>query len=304
MTDLTVDVFDIERFAIKDGPGIRTVVFMQGCPLHCPWCSNPESAPAGGVLRYFEGRCLHCGNCAEVCPSSAVSFNKGNGKVSIDRSACTLCGKCVENCPGAALKLSPRQYRCKDVVDILLRDRDYYEHSGGGVTFSGGEALMQPEALLLMLRMCKDEGLHTAIETTANAPYGTISRIEPCTDLFLIDVKHTDKEKLHEVTGANAELIFSNIRSLAAIAAPKIRLRMPCIPGFNMERSHFEKAFAFALENGIKGADLLPYHTLGTGKYTQLGLEYGFGETGPLDRKELEPFAALGISMGLDIKII
>lgn len=298
----TVKIFDIERFAIKDGPGIRTVVFMQGCPLHCPWCSNPESGPAGSVLRYYENKCLHCGACASVCPVSAVTFK--DGVVHIDRAACTLCGACVENCPGAALKLSPRQYECKDVVGILLRDKDYYEHSGGGVTFSGGEALMQPEALLTMLKMCKGEGLHTAVETTANAPFETISAIEPYTDLFLIDLKHTDGGKLHEVTGANPELIFGNIRALASTSAGKIRLRMPCIPGFNMERKHFESAFNFAVENGIKGMDLLPYHTLGTGKYKQLGREYRYGKNEPLDRKALEPFAAIGISMGLDVKII
>lgn len=298
----TVKVFDIERFAIKDGPGIRTVVFMQGCPLHCPWCSNPESGPAGSVLRYYEGKCMHCGACAAVCPVSAVTFK--DGVVHIDRAACTLCGSCVETCPGAALKLSPRQYECKDVVGILLRDKDYYEHSGGGVTFSGGEALMQPEALLAMLKMCKAEGLHTAVETTANVSYDKISEIEPYTDLFLIDLKHTDSVKLHRTTGANPELVLGNIRSLVATAARKIRLRMPCIPGFNMEKGHFEKAFSFAAENGIKGIDLIPYHCLGTGKYKQLGREYRYGENEPLDRKALEPFAAIGISMGLDVKII
>ncbi len=298
----TVKVFDIERFAIKDGPGIRTVVFMQGCPLHCPWCSNPESAAVDGVLRYYEAKCLHCGACAAVCPESAVKFE--DGLVRIDRSVCTLCGACVENCPGAALKIQAKRMKCRDVIDILLRDKDYYEHSGGGVTFSGGEALAQPDALLAMLKMCRDEGLHTAVETTANAPYDVLSAIEPYTDLFLIDLKHTDGGKLHEVTGANPELVFGNIRSLASTAARKIRLRMPCIPGFNVEREHFEKAFAFAVENGIKGLDLLPYHTLGTGKYKQLGRECLYARTEPLDRSELELYAGIGNSMGLDISIL
>lgn len=301
MTDLKVKVFDIERFAIKDGPGIRTVVFMQGCPLHCPWCSNPESRAFSPVLKYMESRCLHCGACAAVCPEHAVSFTEG--QVHIDRSVCTFCGSCVENCPGAALKISPRQMDCRDVVDLVLRDKDYYEHSGGGVTFSGGEALMQPEALLSMLKMCRENGIHTAMETTANAAREVLMQMEPYTDLFLIDFKHSDALRLKETTGADPELILGNIRALARTAACKIRLRLPCIPGFNLDAGHFRKAFEFALENGIGGMDLLPYHTLGTGKYRQLGLEYSYGQTAPLDRRELESIAAEGVSMGLDIKI-
>ena len=300
MTDPKVNIFDIERFAIKDGPGIRTVVFMQGCPLHCPWCSNPESRPFSPVLKYIGSRCLHCGACAAVCPVRAVSA--GDGDVRIDRDACTLCGECVRNCPGAALKISPKLMDCRDVVDVVLRDKDYYEHSGGGVTFSGGEALMQPEALLAMLKMCRENGIHTALETTAAVSFEVIGRLEPYVDLFLIDLKHTDGARLREVTGADPELVFGNIRALAA--SHKIRLRLPCIPGFNLDAGHFSKAFSFAVENGITGMDLLPYHTLGTGKYKQLGLEYNYGETGPLDRKELEPYAAEGVSMGLDIKIL
>lgn len=302
MTERTVRIFDIERFAIKDGPGIRTVVFMQGCPLHCPWCSNPESQPFGKVLEYNGTKCLHCGACAAVCPASAVSSPEG--KVYIDRSACTFCGKCVENCPGAALKIQPKQMNCREVVDVVMRDKDYYEHSGGGVTFSGGECLMQPQALLEMLRSCRENGLHTAMETSLNAPYELVSQVDPYTDLFLVDLKHTDGVRLQEVTGADPELISGNLRALAASAGPRIRLRLPCIPGFNLDRGHFEKAFSLAAELGIKGADLLPYHTLGSGKYKQLGLEYNYGQNAPLDRRSLEPFAAIGVSMGLDIQIL
>ena len=302
MNSITAEIFDIERFAIKDGPGIRTVVFMQGCPLSCPWCSNPESRPFGKVLEHKESKCLHCGACAAACPQSAVSIK--DGAVCIDRPSCNFCGACVDNCPGSALRISPRSMSVEDVVGIVLRDKDYYDHSGGGVTFSGGEALMQPEALLAMLKLCKTNGLHTAIETSMNAPYEIVRQIEPYTDLFLIDLKHTDGGKLREVTGANSELIFDNIRNLARLDSRKIRLRLPCIPGFNVDGEHFRKAFIFAKENDITGMDLLPYHTLGTGKYRQLGLEYEFGQDGPLDRKVLEPYAKEGISMGFDIKIL
>ena len=302
MTDLNVKVFDIERFAIKDGPGIRSVVFMQGCPLHCPWCSNPESQPFTSVLRYLGSKCLHCGACAAVCPQSAVTLE--GGSVRIDRSSCMLCGACVENCQGAALKITPKMMSVREVVDVVLRDKDYYEHSGGGVTFSGGEALSQPEALLAMLESCREHGVHTAVETTADAPFEVISRMEPFTDLFLIDIKHTDGARLRQVTGASAELIFSNIEALSRSCSRKIRLRMPCIPGFNMEREHFMKAFDFAGKNGITGIDLLPYHALGAGKYRQLGLDYGYDNTSAPDRMELESYAAAGISMGLDIRIL
>ncbi|MCQ2180669.1 MAG: glycyl-radical enzyme activating protein [Bacteroidales bacterium] len=303
MINLNVRVFNIERFAIHDGPGIRTVVFMQGCPLHCPWCSNPESQTFASILIHNEIKCTHCGSCISSCPVGAAIRTDGPS-VRFDRGKCNLCGKCVEQCPGGAIRISPDEMKCSDVVSRILRDRDYYAHSGGGVTFSGGEALMQPDALLAMLKACRDEGVHTAVETSAMAPRTVIDSILPYTDLFLADIKHTDADKLHRVTGGDLDLIMGNISAIAACDPGKIRLRLPCIPGFNLERGHFQKAYAFAHSNCIKGIDLLPYHTLGLGKYNQIGEQYGYGQTTPLSRAELEPFASMPEAQGLDIKIL
>lgn len=236
-------VFNIERFALDDGPGIRTVVFMQGCPLHCPWCSNPESQPmSAGKSRYVN-----------------------------------------------------------DIMDEVERDREYYDASGGGVTFSGGEVLSQPEAILELLKEARRRGLHTALETTAFGKEETIIHLLPYVDLWLVDIKHTEAKTLKETTGLDMD-IFE--RNLAHIQPGKIIFRRPCIPDFNMEDSHFEDCFRFALAKGICKMDLIPFHTLGAEKYRRMGKEYPYGNVRALDKKTLEPYKNRGITLGIDIRIL
>ena len=301
MADGKVRIFDIERFAIKDGPGIRTVVFMSGCPLHCPWCSNPESGSQSARLMHVRNRCLRCGACAGVCSKGAVSA-AGDGLPSFDRKACDVCGACKDICPGGAIRIVPREEDCRSIIDIILRDKDYYDNSGGGVTFSGGEAMLQRDALLQMLKSCREQGVGTALETCGNVPQETVRAVMPYVDLFLFDLKHIDPLQMREVTGGDMGLILSNLEMIASSASAKIRLRIPCIPGFNFEKSFFEDVFRLAKRLGTCGIDLLPYHELGRGKYDQLGLEYGF-HGGSADIGLIREFASEGIAMGLDIKV-
>lgn len=269
---------EIERFAIHDGPGIRSVVFLKGCPLHCPWCANPESQSP-------EPERLRARRDGSLVATKEPSLTVGQ-PVSIDA-----------------------------VMAVLERDADYYEQSGGGITFSGGECMMHADALLELLNACKTRGWHTAIETSGMAPKSSFEKAIPYTDLFLFDLKHTDAQKLKEVTGADLDLILRNLlicttgsgtlckRELHSVPDPVV-FRMPCIPKFNLEDSHFEKAFAIAKEYGISRIDLLPYHVLGMEKYHQLGREYTYPVTKGLSPDALKPYEQKGQSLGLDVRIV
>lgn len=238
-----VRVFNLERFALDDGPGIRTVVFMQGCPLHCPWCSNPESQPVdGGSFRTIS-----------------------------------------------------------DILDEVERDKDYYDASGGGVTFSGGEPLLHAGAFLELVEEARRRGIHTAVETSLMADTQVVRSLLPVMDLWLVDLKHTSPGLLKDETGATWDLY---LRNLALPAPEKVILRRPCIPGFNLEPQHMEDAFRFALEKGIRRMDLIPFHTLGAEKYRRLGLEYPYGHIPALDKKELEPYKRRGLALGIDTRIL
>lgn len=295
-------VMEIERFAIKDGPGIRTVVFLQGCPLHCPWCSNPESQPSTPVLMHRERTCTGCGVCASSCPERCITWKPGE-KPAIDRQYCTSCGNCTGKCPQRALRLSSTLMDCDSVIAVIARDMDYYRQSGGGVTFSGGEALAHKDAVTYMLKECKRLGIHTAVETCGNIAAGTVAEVLPLTDLFLFDLKHTDAGRVREVTGGDPDLILGNLRDICSANPGKVTLRMPCIPGFNMKQEHFRTAFDMAREFGIADIDLLPYHALGTGKYHEMGKEYRFSG-GSIDRRWLEGPASEGRNKGLKINIL
>ena len=265
-------ILEIERFALKDGPGIRTVVFFKGCTLHCPWCSNPESQACGRELMHRGDLCRRCGLCASVCPCGCISFKPG-GLPLIDRQGCDVCGLCADACPAGAFRIVPSVVPCDEIMSTILRDSAYYSNSGGGVTLSGGEALLQEEAALYILRECKARGIHTALETSGNVPPEALQAAAPYTDLFLFDIKQLDADKLHSVTGGDLALILGNLRSLPS---GKVRLRVPCIPGFNDDDSFREKLQRLACETGAVSIDYLPFHELGSGKYAQLGRDYTF----------------------------
>lgn len=290
------NVLEVERFALHDGPGIRTTVFLQGCPLHCPWCANPESQGIKPLLMHYPKKCFHCGRCVAACPEKVIRF-VDNMPVFLRRD-CPDCNVCVETCLQSAIKRVGKRMSVDDVMKIVIRDIDYYKASGGGVTFSGGEAAAHPEMLLSLLEACSEKGLHTAVETCGNVPSANLERILPYVDLFLFDIKHLDEVKLKECTGGDLRLILRNLDLIVKSGRCGVTFRIPCIPGFNLDEDFFINLYDLAKESGIRQVDLLPYHTLGKDKYTQLGMKYLYPEK-PLDKKDLLGFKQAGESRGL-----
>lgn len=294
-------IMEVERFAVHDGPGIRTVVFLQGCPLHCPWCSNPESQQIGTHLLHLRNRCVGCGRCEAVCPGKHISF-KDHHPV-FDRPRCISCKTCAAICVQDAIKFTGQSLSSSEIMEIILRDRDYYIHSGGGVTFSGGEAFTQFEGLMDLLIRCKKEKLHTTVETCGQVPLQKIRQSTSLIDLYLFDLKHADKHLLKQATGADLDTILKNLRYLAHKNPRKVIIRIPCIPGFNFNEPTLRQLFTLAKENHIQCVHLLPYHTLGKDKYAQLGLLYPYPSDQMLSKDDLIPFKRIGEEMGLQVQI-
>ncbi len=305
---MKANIIEIERFAVHDGPGIRTVVFLKGCPLRCPWCANPESQSKLPQLMYNRRKCVHCLACVAACRYDAIRGEAAAeesvvvGPVFI-RENCVGCMACQKACPTGAITFSGRMMAVDDIIDVVLRDRDYYDNSGGGVTFSGGEPFYQPEALLALLQAAKAHGLTTAVETEGHARPDDLQKAAPFVDVFLFDLKHPDPETLRRVAGGDANLIGRNLAYLASLDPGKITIRIPVIPGFNHDRDSMEKLFTTAAGLGIRRVDLLPYHNMARNKYAALGLTYPMGDAKMLAKEALVPWKALGESMSLLVRL-
>ncbi len=270
-TDVTGIVFDIQRFSIHDGPGIRTTVFFKGCPLRCAWCHNPEGISPQPRLSFVETLCIGCRACVEACQHGVHRFE--GGRHLLDRDACRACGACVEACPPRALELAGREVSASDVLSVVVRDRPFCEESGGGMTLSGGEPAMQPDFAVALLRAAKEEALHCCVETCGHCRWEHLERMAPHVDVFLYDYKETDPERHRRSTGVDNALILENLRQLDRAGA-RIVLRCPIVPGLNDRDDHFAgiARVAGGLEN-LLWVDLLPYHRLGLGKRERFGLD-------------------------------
>lgn len=264
-------IFNIQKMSIHDGPGIRTTVFFKGCPLKCLWCSNPESQAFDREIAIFSSRCVKCGYCAEVCPKGIVEKAFPYGIT--DREACDLCEVCVKECCTGAKDAIGIVFDVPELLKEILKDKSFYESSGGGVTFSGGEPLMQMEFLKEILKACKDEGVHTCIETTGLCDDKELPEIAQLLDLIFVDIKHMDDEVHKKVTGASNKVILENIAKLAKLHG-NIIARIPVIPGINDSEENIAATAKFVSDLGIGCLELLPYHNLGEVKYAQLGMEY------------------------------
>lgn len=302
-------IFDIQRFSIHDGPGIRTTVFLKGCPLHCSWCHNPESqAPTPQLLLYSE-RCIGCAACLEACRHGVIV--SGPGGIVTDLAHCAACGDCVEACYAEARVLAGRTMTVAQVMAEVERDAAFYEQSSGGVTFSGGEPLAQPGFLLALLRAAHRRGLHTALDTCGYAPWPVLDRVRPYVDLFLYDLKLMDDARHRAVTGVSNEVILGNVRALAA-AGHRLRLRVPLIPGVNDDEANVRTLAAFAaalpgmeggLEGGLQGIDLLAYHPTARDKYRRLNRDYPLPDLDPPSDDALAAVAQRLRAAGNDVRI-
>jgi pyruvate formate lyase activating enzyme len=287
-------VFNIQRYSLHDGPGIRTTVFLKGCPARCLWCHNPESQSFGPEVLVVETRCVSCGACATACAHGAPPPGS---------PLCTACGACVEACPAGARQLVGRETTVDAVMEEVLRDRVFYDESGGGVTFSGGEPLAQPEFLHALLAACRAASLPTAVDTCGFASRERLLALAPLVDLFLFDVKLVDDARHRALTGLPAAPILDNLRALGA-AHGNVWIRVPVVPGHtDAEADVAATAALVASLPGVRRVCLLPYHRTGAPKASRLGRAYALPEIVPPPPESLETLAALFRDRGLAVQI-
>ncbi len=264
-------IFNIQRFSVHDGPGIRTTVFLKGCPLHCIWCHNPESITAGSVISFRPEQCIGCGRCCDICPSHAHRI-LGDQHV-LNRELCKACGLCTSECHSKALEQMGRKTTVREVHETVMRDQPFYKTSGGGMTVSGGEPLLQPDFCVSLLEKAKQAGLHCCVDTSGYCDYSDLERISPYVDLFLYDWKESDPERHVEYCGVDNGIILENLRTLHD-AGNSIRLRCPVIPGINDREDHF-RGIAHLVNSlpDLTGVEILAFHSLGESKIKAFGLE-------------------------------
>lgn len=266
-------VFNIQRYSIHDGPGIRTTVFLKGCPLRCIWCQNPEGISFEPELFVNKDRCGGCESCVVVCPQRAIVFY--NGKPITNRKFCRVCGRCVEVCPNQARTIVGRKMSVDEVMEVVEKDRVFYDRSGGGVTLSGGEPLAQPFFTEEILRRCKTAGIDTALDTSGYANWKILARILELVDVILLDLKHIDDRLHRRLTGVSNKRILGNAKRIAEIGK-RIWIRVPIIPGYNDAYENMQGIAAFIkteLKGKVEQVNLLPYHKLGEAKYERLERE-------------------------------
>ncbi len=293
-------IFDIKRYAINDGPGIRTTIFFKGCPLSCRWCHNPESQSPEVQKMYTASRCVGARECIEACPNGALAFTPDG--IVTDWERCDLCGKCARACPAKAIEMSGKYYSVNELLEIIRRERVHFDASGGGMTLSGGEPLMYPGFLIELLEACGREGIHRAVDTCGFAPEKSLLEIARRTDLFLFDLKIMDPDKHQQWTGVDNRLILKNLEILARSGVP-INIRIPLINRVNTGKHNLEETARYiaSLPGKTPKVNLLPYHPIAEGKYKKLDMKWdpsGMGEPSKAEQEvALEIFHQFGLEV-------
>ncbi len=279
-------VFDIQRFCIEDGPGIRTTVFLKGCSIRCPWCSNPESFSRKPQLAHFHSTCVLCGSCAQACPEQAIEIKQK--ALIINRSKCTACALCVSACAQNAMKIIGEGMSCAEVVKECLRDKPFYEESGGGITLSGGEPACQAEFSAAILEAAQRSGVHTAVETNGFCAWPDLERIARHTDLFLFDLKILDGEKSKSMIGADPSVVLENLDRVDRMGK-SVTIRFPIIPGYTDDRENIEQVLSAASRlNHAAELQVLPFHQYGKHKYRALDYPYKLELDSPLTHDQAQ----------------
>ncbi|MBU3182599.1 choline TMA-lyase-activating enzyme [Clostridium psychrophilum] len=284
-------IFNIQKYNMYDGPGVRTLVFFKGCPLRCKWCANPEGLEQKYQVMFKKDSCIDCGACVPVCPASIHTISKELKHEVIHSLDCIGCRKCENICTEFALSIVGERKTVSELMKIIEEDRAFYDVSGGGVTLGGGEVLMQPEFAANLLMACKQEGINTAIETSGYTNLESILKVAKFTDLFLFDIKQIDSERHYQLTGVRNEQILGNLKELLR-RRYNVKVRMPLLKGINDNQDEIERVISFLMPfrdyKNFKGIYLLPYHKLGVNKYTQLGKKYLIKEDPSLSSDELD----------------
>lgn len=295
-------VSNIQRFSVDDGPGIRTTVFFKGCNLRCLWCHNPECISSGLSMQFMESSCTGCGKCAVVCRQGVHVIE--NGVHTVDRKKCIGCGDCAYHCPASAISIIGKEYEPEALVKEILKDRMYFKTSGGGVTFSGGEPMLHPAYLKKVLKLAKEAGLHTAVDTAGNVPFTSFEMVMPYTDVFLYDIKIWDDEKHRQATGVSNQLILENIKKLTDAGAQVI-VRTPVIMEWNGRKEEFKAIASYlaSLKNHVQLIQLLPYHSYGAGKYETLGIKNQIEDHTPPTKEFMEEALQFYLEKGLPAQI-
>ena len=274
-------ISDIKRFAVHDGDGIRTTVFLKGCSLKCVWCHNPEGISFKPQLAYYENKCIGCGECVPVCPQNAHKMTD-NGHL-FQRDLCLACGKCVDDCLGSAITFYGKKITVEELLPTLLEDRDFYETSGGGVTVSGGECLCQADFCAELLKALKVQGINTAVDTCGFVPKEAIDKVLPYTDKFLYDIKAIDEDVHIKCTGQSNKQILENIKYIDSFDIP-IEVRIPYVPNFNDNQIDKIADFLKPIKN-ITAVKVLPYHNYAGSKYAALNMENTLPESLPTNKE-------------------
>jgi pyruvate formate lyase activating enzyme len=294
-------IFDIKKYAIHDGPGIRTTVFFKGCPLACRWCHNPEGITVASQRIYRQERCVSCGECIQVCPQKVIT-RTADGIIR-DPARCDLCQTCAEHCPSEAVEFVGHKVTVDEVIRQIEKDTAFYDQSGGGVTLSGGEPLMQPDFLMELLEACSDLDLHRTVDTTGYADAELLLQVAQKTDLFLYDLKIMDVTKHRDFTGVSNQLILDNLKMLSENKA-RIQVRIPIIPGINTNADNIHHTADFvATLPGVEHISVLPFHNSARGKYRRLGMECMSADMQSPSNEHLNRIAGWLQQSGLQVKI-
>lgn len=280
-------IFDIQYYSVYDGPGIRTCVFLKGCPLRCVWCHNPESHKLNPEISYFKDRCAGCGRCVDACTNEALKLTKEG--IVRDYERCSVCAKCVEACENGAMEKIGKELEAQEIAEIVARDKPFYDNSGGGVTISGGEPTMQAEFLLSLLESLKHQGIHTAIETCGFFKGALIRELVDLSDLFLFDIKHMNQQAHKKFTGVSNEEILSNFEKIHSSAgSERIIPRIPLIPGFNTDHDAIDEIITFLKQIRYNGpVHLMPYNKMAKTKYEKVGKAHLYQDMGELPEEKI-----------------